>query len=322
MLPVACGGSTEDTTTRAATDGPATTTEAAPPACSPADVGDCTLRQAADVSGVRIGAAVDAATLRDVPAHGERAAREFNSVTPENDMKWSVTRPTPDTWDWRGADEVVAFAEASGQQVRGHTLVWGQAAGNGMPAWLRDLRDPDAFRTAVVDGITTQVGRYAGRVDRWDVVNEPLAVAGSTLDANPYLERLGPGHIDLAFRTARAADPSAELWLNENLTEYLPAKADALVELVRTLRARGTPIDGVGLQTHLTLDAPLRAGAVGEVVRRLRELGVEVAVTELDVPLGVDRDETEQARLVTQVVDECLAAGCGEVTVWGVNVAA
>jgi endo-1,4-beta-xylanase len=277
------------------------------------------LREAAKASGVRVGAAVDADLLRSDEAYAAAVARHFTSVTPENAMKWSVIRPAPGRWNWSDADSIVHFAQRHGLQVRGHTLVWGQRGGNGLPGWLRDTTDPGAFRGAVVEGITTEVARYRGRVDRWDVVNEPLATTGTVLDPNPYLERLGPGYLALALTTARAADPHAELWINENLTEYLPAKADALVELVGRLRAEGAPLDGVGLQTHLFIDVPLRPGAVGDVVRRLREQHVKVALTEVDVPGGPTRDTAAQAALWARVVRECRDAGCEEVTGWGVD---
>lgn len=277
------------------------------------------LREAATASGVRVGAAVDVHFLRSDEAYAAAVARHFTSITPENAMKWSVLRPAPGQWDWSDADTIVAFAERHEVEVRGHTLVWGQSGGNGLPGWLRETTDPDEFRTAVVEGITAEVARYRGRVDRWDVVNEPLATTGTELDQNPYLERIGPDYLAVALTTARAADADAELWINENLTEYLPAKADALVQLVRDLRADGIPLDGVGLQTHLFIDVPLRPHAIEDVARRLREQHVKVALTEVDVPGGPTRDPAAQARLWARATEECLDAGCEEITGWGVD---
>jgi endo-1,4-beta-xylanase len=277
------------------------------------------LRHAATAAGVRIGAAVDAGLLTHDKAYARAVARNFTSVTPENAMKWSVLRPAPGRWNWSDADAVVDFAERHRLEVRGHTLVWGQNGGNGLPGWLRDTTDPVAFRKAVLDGITDEVSRFRGRVNRWDVVNEPLATTGTELDPNPYLRHMGPDYLAVALKTARAADPDAELWINENLTEYLPAKGDALVELVRHLHADGVPLDGVGLQTHLVVDAPLRPGGVGDLVRRLGEQRVKVALTEVDVPGGPTRDAASQAALWSQVTRECLHAGCDEVTGWGVD---
>ncbi len=268
----------------------------------------------------RLGAAVSAERLAPAEPDAKLVARHFDSVTPENAMKWSTTRPSATTWNWVGADAIVEFAERSGLDVRGHTLVWGQPSGNGMPAWLKETLNPADFTAAVLDGIDTQVTRYRGRVQRWDVVNEPFEALSGELQKNAFFERMGPDYIEQALRAARAADPDAELWINENATEYLPAKADALVELVRGLKGRGVPLDGVGLQTHLFLDAPLPAGAIADLIGGLRELGVDVALTEVDVPGGsANRDPTAQQALWKQVADECVAAGCVELTTWGVT---
>jgi endo-1,4-beta-xylanase len=277
------------------------------------------LRTEAAATGFRIGAAVSAGLLRSDDAYRTAVAGHFTSLTPENAMKWTVTRPAPDEWNWTDADFLVDFAEAQSMEVRGHTLAWGSVAGNGVPQWLRALEDPDLFRAAVFEGVTTQVERYRGRVHRWDVVNEPLAALGGELDPNLYLERLGPGYIGEVFRTAHAADPDAELWLNEFGTEFLPDKAEGLVALVTELVEDGVPIDGVGFQTHLTVDVSLPDGAISSVMQRIADLGLAVAVTELDAPMGPNRDAPAQADLYARVLEECRAAGCEEVTVWGVS---
>jgi endo-1,4-beta-xylanase len=268
---------------------------------------------------VIIGAAVDAERLRDEPAYAEAIRTHFNSVTAENAMKWSRLRPAPGEWRWDDADAIVDFATEHGLEIKGHTLVWGQAGGNGVPDWLAEMTDPTQFRAATLDGITTEVDRYKGRVDRWDVVNEPLAILSGDLDNNVFLQRIGPDYLDLAFRTAHEADPDAKLWLNETAVEYQPAKADALVELVKGLKERGVPIDGVGIQGHMTVPLPLPGGTIENLLRRLHDLGVDTALTEVDVPVGPSRDEAAQAETYRQLLSECLAAACIEMTTWGVD---
>ena len=157
-------------------------------------------------------------------------------------------------------------------------------------------------------GIRDQVGRYRGRVDRWDVVNEPLDHVGAQLDDNAYLERLGPDHIGEAFRIAAEADPDAELWLNDFSTEIQPAKADALVDLVEQLVEDGVPIDGVGFQMHLNVDVAILPDAIAGPMERIRELGLDVAITELDVPVGPNRTPSQQADLYAQVVGSVAAS--------------
>lgn len=284
----------------------------------PEDPSTCTLRSAGEVAEVLVGTAVSAELLDDTD-YAALVAREFSSVTPENDMKWPLVQPEPGKCVFEPADRLVDFAEEHDIDVRGHTLVWGQAVGNGIPDWVAAIDDPEELQAVVDDHITTLVGRYAGRVDRWDVVNEPLEVAGAQLDANHFLEVLGPDYIAAAFRAAHEADPAARLFLNENSVEFVPAKADALVELVEGLVADGVPIDGVGLQAHQFSGQPPAPGVIEQLVNRFSELGLEVALTELDLPVGEDRDVAGQADGYRQIVRECLGAGCTEITVWGVH---
>lgn len=279
----------------------------------------CTLRQAAAQSDLRIGAAVDPGHLEVDAPYGPAVAREFNSLTPENAMKWPAIHPSPGRYDFADADSLVALAERSSMEVRGHTLVWGQAAGNGVPDYLSVLTEGE-LRAALTDHIETVMKRYRGRVARWDVVNEPLEIDGVELDDNVFRVALGDSYVAEAFRIARRADPDAELWLNEINLERIPAKADALVALVARLVDEGVPIDGVGLQTHL-FGGPPDPAAFGALIRQLADLGVEVAVTELDLPAGPGPGRFERQALGYAVaVDECLdVPACREVTVWGVT---
>jgi endo-1,4-beta-xylanase len=296
--------------------------EPAPPPQPPdCDEPICPLAEVARDRGVRVGAAIEAYHVTEGSADADAIRRHFTSVTAENALKLSVLRPTPTTWNWGPADTIVDVARANSLTVRGHTLAWVNESGNqnGLPQWMRDLTDPAAFRAAVLDSVAEVVGRYRGRVDRWDVVNEPFEYPFG-VRAPSVFDRMGPDYIAELFTAAHAADPDATLWLNEIFTETFPAKADALVGLVRSLRERGVPIHGVGLQTHLILSpAAPEPGSVSRLVTRLRDLGVEVAITEMDVPLGPARSERAQVDTYRQVVDECLRSGCSEITVWGLG---
>ena len=308
---------TAGTVTSTVTSTTVTPTTVTPTTVTPTTVASTTADRETERSA-RLGAAVSARTLEGSDA--ALVTRHFDSVTAENAMKWSVVRPSATDWDWAEADAIVDFAEREGLDVRGHTLVWGQPAGNGMPTWLVETTDPAAFSDAVLEGIATQVARYRGRVQRWDVVNEPLEPLNGDLQENLFFQRMGPDYIEQALRAARSADPDVELWINETATEYLPEKGDGLVELVRQLTERGVPLDGVGLQTHLFVDVPIPSGSIADLIGRLRTLGVEVALTEVDVPGGsVNRDADAQLAMWGQVVDECVVAGCVELTTWGVT---
>jgi len=283
-----------------------------------------TLRQAAAAAGIYVGVATSPAEL----ASGVDAivARDFNSLTPENQMKWSELAPAPGVYDFGPADALVDYAEANGMRVRGHTLVWGRP--NGPPAWLdaelAAAPDPAAhLRDLMLDHIDTVAGRYAGRIESWDVVNEPLSITSGAFDpSNPYFQLLGEDYIADAFRAARAVDPSAKLFLNELGTERIPAKFAGLVALVEGLRADGVPIDGVGFQGHF-LTRPNRA-ALEAQLRTFAEMGLLVEITELDLPLVIFSGDADplasQAQAYADVFAACLAvSACRGVTTWGVT---
>jgi GH35 family endo-1,4-beta-xylanase len=280
-----------------------------------AGTGPVPLRALAAARGVTIGSAVNATALEQEPAFGATLGTEFSGVTPEDAMKWVRVEPTQGRYDWRQADEVVDFATAHGQKVRGHTLVWYHS----LPDWLTGgTFTTDELRALLKQHIETEAGRYAGRVAAWDVVNEALNPDG-TLRSSIWLDRLGPGYIADAFRWAHAADPAAKLYINEFGAEWANPKSNALYALVRDLRAQGVPIDGVGFQTHVAVDSAL--AGLGDTLRRFAGLGVDVAITELDVRIPLPVDDAKlgaQARAYTRAVEACLAVPrCVSVTTWG-----
>lgn len=291
-------------------------------ACSPEApeptgcTGACNLASLGRARGIRIGAAVTANRLPDAD-YAAAVAGHFTAVTPEFDMKWRAIHPTPTSWNWDAAERIVTFAEQHDLSVRGHALVWGKASTN--PDWLLAITDPAEFRSAVLDSIAVEVGHFAGRIDRWDVVNEPFLSDAAGLDPNVFHQRIGADYVDVAFHAAHAADPTAELWLNEATLERGHSRANAFVAFVASMVQRGVPIHGVGIQTHLISGNPLQPGVLGSVVSRLRALGLKVAITEMDVPTGSTRPASEQIAAYRQAADECFAAGCEEFTTWGVS---
>jgi endo-1,4-beta-xylanase len=283
----------------------------------------CSLRQVGHDRGALVGTSVVNAPLRGSAAYRALVAREFDSVTPENQAKWATIEAKRGVRDYAPMDAVVDFAVQAGLKVRGHTLLWDQAGSDGLPEWVAALNDRTVLRSAVERHIRAEVGRYVGRVDRWDVVNEPMQKQGASLDKNHLFKVLGPGYVADAFAATHAADPNATLWLNENAFEHMPAKGDGLVQLVADLVASGVPITGVGLQAHFLSGRAPAPGVIEHLVQRLRHLGVAVAITELDIPKrsGVSATEASalQADAYGQVVSECRRAGCSEITVWGAD---
>jgi endo-1,4-beta-xylanase len=270
-------------------------------------------------SRIRIGAAVDEDALSSDPVYRETLAREYDSLTPENAIKFEVVHPAPFRYDFHHGDALVAFAVAHRMQVHGHVLVWHEQ----LPTWLTQGHLPaDAVREALRQHIQRVVGHYRGRVAAWDVVSEAIADDGSLRDTF-WLQALGPEYIELAFQWAHEADPEARLYYNDYGGESLGPKSDAIYRLVRDLRARQIPIDGVGLQMHLSTEWNPPPADVAANMARLAALGLEANVTEMDVRMKLPPrpvDLAAQAQIYRGILESCLAApNCREFTTWGLS---
>lgn len=264
--------------------------------------------------GRLIGTALAAGPLANEAAYRDTANREFNVVTAENAMKWDETEPSRNQFSFGGADQIVASAQANGQAVHGHTLVWHSQT----PSWVQSLNATD-LRAAMRNHIGTVVGRYAGRVRSWDVVNEALNEDG-TLRSSFWRNTLGDGYLAEAFRAARAADPNAELCINDFNTDGIGAKSNGMFSLVQSLLSQGVPINCVGFQGHLAIQFSF-PGQLQQNLQRFAALGLNVKITELDVRMQLPIDATKlttQATYFRNVVNACLAvARCNQLTIWG-----
>lgn len=233
-----------------------------------------------------IGAALNSGHFTETDAvEATLVKQQFNAITPENDMKWERIHPRPDAgpagFNFETADKFVEFGEKNGMFIIGHCLVWHSQ----VPRWVfRDSEGKPLDRASLLqrmrEHIFTVVGRYKGRVDGWDVVNEALNEDG-TLRKSPWFNIIGADYIARAFEYAQEADPDAELYYNDYNLEY-EAKRNGAVELVRKLKQQGIKITAIGTQSHHKLKQPsLRQ--IKDTVKAFKELGVKVAITELDV---------------------------------------
>ncbi|MFE2211743.1 endo-1,4-beta-xylanase [Streptomyces canus] len=278
-----------------------------------ASAADVPLRDLAAAKGKVMGTAVTGSKLTGT--YGDLAGAQFNSLTPGNAMKWGSVEPTRGSYNWAEADQIVNFAEAHGQQVRGHTLLWH----NQNPSWLTNGTWTAAQLGQLMnDHIALEVGRYKGRLAAWDVVNEPFNEDG-TYRQTLWYNGLGTGYIAQALTAARAADPAARLYINDYNVEGVNAKSTALYNLVKSLKEQGVPIDGVGLQAHLIVGQV--PSTLQQNIQRFADLGVDVAITELDIRMALPSDSAklaQQAADYKAVMNACVAvARCAGVTVWG-----
>jgi endo-1,4-beta-xylanase len=310
-----------------------TTAAASAAAGSGSTVAPDSLRALAANIGLRMGTAVIPFDL-DHPDYQAIVAGQFSVVTPGNEMKWQVVEPTQGTFDWSGADRLVAFAEQHGQLVRGHTLLWHSQ----LPGWLTSgvangTISNDQLRNLLHQHITTEVSRYKGRIWQWDVANEFFTDSNpSTINPNDFwVSHLGTGVIADAFRWAHQADPHALLFYNDyNIAgeDGSNAKSDAVFTWLKQMLAQGVPINGVGDQGHLDTQYGFSGTQMTQDLQRYAGLGLKVAITEADVRTFVNNatDQVPTDHLATfaqpyefgQMLKACLAVRqCISFTVWG-----
>jgi endo-1,4-beta-xylanase len=260
---------------------------------------------------------VGAAVNRTQAAGGDPVAlailtRQFEQVSPENDLKWERVHPESNRFDFAPADRYVEFGRQRGMFVVGHVLLWHQQT----PKWVfageggKPL-DRETALARLKSHIDAVAGRYKGRIGGWDVVNEALEEDG-TLRKTAWLEAIGEDYIEKAFELAHAADPSAELYYNDyNL--WKPAKRDAAIRLVQGLRAKGLRVDGLGEQGHWGIDDPPLA-QIDEALAAMRKAGIRPLITELDVDVlprdpdmwGADLSKKATIRAKTNVYPDGL----------------
>jgi endo-1,4-beta-xylanase len=259
-------------------------------------------------SSLKIGVAINQALSDQRDAAGVAIiVRQFNTISPENLLKWESVHPAPDRYNFEPADRYVEFGRSHGMFVVGHVLLWHQQT----PAWVF-AGDAGAKATReellarLKDHISTIVGRYKGRIGGWDVVNEAFDEDGS-LRHTPWRDGLGDDFVEKAFEFAHEADPEAELYYNDyNL--WKPAKRGAAIRLVQGLKAKGLRVDGIGEQGHWGMDEP-PLEAIDETLAAIHAAGVQPLITELDMDVlprdpdmwGADLSKKMQIKAATNI---------------------
>src|SRR5512138_2199058 len=117
-----------------------------------------TLGASAAERGRYFGTAVAAGKLGDA-TYSTILAREFNMVTPENEMKWDATEPARNSFTFGNADAIVTRATANGARMRGHTLVWHSQ----LPSWVSSISSASDLTTAMHNHINGLMSHYRGK---------------------------------------------------------------------------------------------------------------------------------------------------------------
>jgi endo-1,4-beta-xylanase len=291
---------------------------------------------------LRIGNAVNMDKLNVDAAYTSIVANQYTTVTPENVMKWDSIEPTQGQLNFDPGDKLISFAEQHGQLVRGHTLLWH----NQLPDWLttgvnNGTISNNQLRDILKRHIFAEAGHFRGKIWQWDVANEVFANAW---DPHPladgingddfWVSHLGEGIVADAFRWAHQADPHALLFYNDfNIAgeDGTNAKADAVYAWVKSLRAQGVPINGVGEQGHLDTQYGFSGTKMQDDLARYASLGLKVAITEADVRTFVETTDSLQTPTDSlsqfaqpfefdQELKACLAvSSCLSFTIWDVD---
>ncbi|HVI99385.1 MAG TPA: endo-1,4-beta-xylanase [Sphingomonas sp.] len=295
-------------------------------------------------SGRRFGSAVawsapgaDAGSFAN-PAYAALIERECGVLVPENELKWQALRPDSKTFAFDRADAILAYAERHGMATRGHNLLWHRP--KWMPTWeeshdfgARPVAEAERLLTTHIE---TVMRRYRGRIASWDVVNEAVDPETGGLVEIALSRALGGAQhsVDLAFHTARATAPAAELVYNDYMSwEAGNATHRAgVLRLLEGFRTRGVPVDALGVQSHLVTDGPDIAATVARQERDWRAfldavtaMGYRLLITEFDVrdnglpvdPAVRDRAVADYTRAYLDIMLDY--AQLGDVLVWGMG---
>ena len=292
-----------------------------------------TLEYYAKKNGKKVGVAL--CTYKCNDSDRKEAARQFNLMVAENEMKMDALQPSRGSFAFGGADALVTLAKNNDMDIRGHCLVWHMQ----QPTWLSGdagkKNDKGWTRQQALDIMKTHINtvlqHYKGKVTEWDVVNECLDDDQSIILTNPDGYKLRPSvwqlaigndYIDSAFVYAHRADPSVKLFLNEYGVEMQGnAKTVAYHNLAKRLKNSKIPIDGVGLQCHFDADK-LDSVKLDNNIRSFGEEGFECLVTELDIAAtstsaaGLE-EQARQYRVVTDIMLN--NDNCTSMIVWGIK---
>lgn len=292
--------------------------------------GTGSLKAHARKHGLLTGAAVDVKLLNSDPTYARILAEQYSILVAESAMKWKALRPAPDKYSFEESDALVAFAEHHKIKVRGHNFVWHEA----LPDWFASTVTKENAKQFLVDHIMTVGSHYKGKLHSWDVVNEAVLPKDGRPDGlrkSPWMELLGPDYIEIAFRTARQADPHALLAYNEYGVEYdndeEAERRAVILQLLRRLKAANVPLDAVGIQSHIKAGSPSTFGkGIRDYMASVRAMDLKIFLTELDVnedDLPYD-DVARRDHTIAEVYSDYLTTVLPEpaittVLTWGVS---
>ena len=262
---------------------------------------------------------------------------ECGIVVPENELKWQWTRPGPDTFDFARMDDIVRWTQANGVAIRAHTLLWHRP--RWFPTWLNNYdygANPRAeAERLLTTHIRTVTDRYRDTITSYDVGNEAIDHDTNGLMETSLSRAMGSAEatLDLAFHTARAQLPAAELVYNDYMS-WEPAHAAHCADVLRLLegfRRRNVPVDTLGIQSHIEMFSIDPATGVGpyrerewrQFVDEAVAMGYKLLISEFDVkdkalPGAIPERDAKVADYARRYFDVMLDYdSLGDILAWG-----
>jgi endo-1,4-beta-xylanase len=289
-----------------------------------------TLRSAAADKRLLYGTAVRSGALASDTAYADLVGRQAGILVCEGETKRNVLQPSPTGYNFLAADAVWKLAKKNDQKMRGHTFIWHRS----IPPWLASALQDKPSEKLITDYISTVAKHFRGRFHSWDVVNEVVnpddGEVNGMRSSSAWYRAFGEQYIDLAFHSAKEADPEAILFLNEANTEpdvrWGAAIRQSTLDLIDRLQKRNVPIEGVGIQAHLKLFRVKYSDEVfSKFLDEIISRGLKVLITEFDVAdIGGTKDpeirDAEVASLTRRFLDVAFSKpdtmGC---LTWGIT---
>jgi endo-1,4-beta-xylanase len=214
------------------------------------------LESLARAKGMHFGTALSGRALADVP-YTELIVAQCGLIVPENELKMPFIQRTPGVFDFSRAERLLAFADANALAMRGHCLLWHHP--RWLPRWLENHdfgSDPKkSAETLLTTHIRETCTHFGNRIRSWDVVNEAVDNTTGVMRETPFSHAIGSPDavLEIAFRSARAALPDAELVYNDYMgwESTSASHRDGVLRLLERLRGRGIPVNALGIQAHI-----------------------------------------------------------------------
>ena len=222
-----------------------------------------------------VGTAVDSERW---PKYEDIIRKHFNSISPENDMKFVNIHPSEDTLSFERMDKLIAYSKSNGCRVHGHTLIWHEQ----LPDWVKKYDGNEkGLKKVLEDHIHAVVDRYKDDIFAWDVVNEVFLDDKGSFRNTIWFETLGEKFLDYAFNAARESTSDGFLFLND-FNGHVPQKREKIISTIKNLKVKGVPIDGIGIQGHYNICYP-SVDMIRSEIEEYARMGLQIRVTELDI---------------------------------------